>query len=126
MLGSEQPVRAYDLLAKLDATVGAKTPATIYRVLDFLMAHKYVHKIESLNAFVVCLDVDHPHDGQFIICTNCDNVMEIRDAKATQALRRHVESQGFQVREQIIEVRGLCAGCQTKQRTTARPPDVLA
>jgi Fur family zinc uptake transcriptional regulator len=121
MLRGEQPVRAYDLLGKLDGSTGAKAPATIYRALNFLIAQKYVHKIESLNAFVVCLDVEHPHDSQFMICARCGDVMEIRDAAVTRALRRHVESQGFRLSEQNIEVRGLCAQCQAKQPMAARP-----
>ncbi|HVA13713.1 MAG TPA: transcriptional repressor [Stellaceae bacterium] len=114
MLRGEQPIRAYDLLGKLDGSAGAKAPATIYRALNFLIEQKYVHKIESLNAFVVCLDVDHPHDSQFMICAQCGDAVEIRDAAVTRALRRHVENQGFRTSEQIIEVRGLCARCQAK------------
>lgn len=115
MLGVEQPVRAYDLLGKLDGRIGAKAPATIYRALNFLIAQKLIHKIELLNAFVVCVDADHPHDSQFMICTGCGNAVEIHDAVVTRALRHHIEKQGFQISGQIIEVRGLCAICQVKQ-----------
>ena len=47
-------VKAYDLLGALDRGAGAAKPPTVYRALDFLIAHGLVHRLESLNAFVGC------------------------------------------------------------------------
>jgi Fur family zinc uptake transcriptional regulator len=115
VLGSEHPVGAYDLLARLDDRVGAKAPATIYRALDFLLAQRCIHKIESLNAFVACVDVGDPHDSQFMICTDCGNAVEMHDAAIARILRRQSAKQGFALSGQIIELRGRCTGCQSKQ-----------
>ena len=115
VLESGHPVGAYELLGKLDVHVGAKAPATIYRALNFLIAHRCVHRIESLNAFVACVDLGDPHDSQFMICTDCGNAVEIHDEAIARALKRQSEKQGFELSEQIIELRGRCTSCQSKQ-----------
>ena len=47
-------VKAYDLLAELDRKDATAKPPTVYRALDFLMAHGLVHRLESLNSYVGC------------------------------------------------------------------------
>ena len=51
-----KPVKAYELLEKVreGKGAGADAPPTVYRALDFLMANGFVHKLESVNAFVAC------------------------------------------------------------------------
>ena len=115
VLGSEHPVGAYDLLARLDDRVGAKAPATIYRALDFLLAQRCIHKIETLNAFVACVDLGDPHDSQFKICDDCGNAVEMHDAAIARLLRRQSAKQGFALSGQIIELRGRCTDCQSKR-----------
>ena len=58
---------------------GKLGPPTVYRALDFLLAHKLIHKIESVSAFVACDDVEHPHESQFMICDDCGATEEIQD-----------------------------------------------
>lgn len=105
-------IKAYDILSQLGPDGGAKPP-TVYRALDFLIAHGLVHRLESLNAFVGCPAPDHRHDGQFLICNGCGQVDEldaapIRDAIRTQATRRR-----FAVQRQTVEVWGACDACRT-------------
>ena len=49
---SHNYVKAYDLLDDLKKIDGSAKPPTIYRSLDFLMQNGFIHKIQSLNAFV--------------------------------------------------------------------------
>ena len=51
-----KPVKAYDLLDQLRERHGNAAPPTVYRALDFLLEHGFIHKLESINAFVSCLD----------------------------------------------------------------------
>src|SRR5690606_9768433 len=64
-------VKAYDLLAELERKGASAKPPTVYRALDFLMAHGLVHRLESLNSYVGCPQPDAPHAGQFLICDSC-------------------------------------------------------
>jgi Fur family zinc uptake transcriptional regulator len=105
-------VKAYDLLGELGARGGSTKPPTVYRALEFLIAHGLVHRLESLNAYVGCPAPDASHAGQFLICDACGNVSEfeapaIGAAIAAQAHRAH-----FAVAGQTVEVRGTCRQCR--------------
>ena len=116
ILLADQPLRAYGLLAQLERERGKLGPPTVYRALDFLLAHKLIHKVETSNAFVACGDVEHSHQSQFVICEDCGATEEIRDDAIVERLRRLGEGRGFAVERQVIEARGLCATCRTGQR----------
>jgi Fur family transcriptional regulator, zinc uptake regulator len=112
ILASRQPIGAYALLAELQGERGRLGPPTVYRALDFLLAGKLIHKIESISAYVACADVDHPHESQFMICDDCGAAEEIRDGEIVESLRRLGEGRGFAVARQVIEARGLCPACR--------------
>ena len=116
ILAAEQPVGAYTLLAELQSERGKLGPPTVYRALDFLLAGKLIHKIESVSAFIACADVEHPHESQFMICDDCGATEEIRDEEIVASLRRLGEGRGFAVARQVIEARGLCPACRAAHR----------
>ncbi len=116
ILEGDQPTRAYALLAQLEHERGKLGPPTVYRALDFLLAHKLIHRVETSNAFVACGDVEHSHESQFVICDDCGATEEIRDDAIVETLRRLGEGRGFAVERQVIEARGLCSACRTGQR----------
>lgn len=68
---SKIPIRAYDILAAFGKHIPNPKPPTIYRAIEFLQAGGFIHKIESLNAFVTC-HAGHAHRGsQFMVCNSC-------------------------------------------------------
>ncbi len=109
---SHEPVKAYDMLEKLHQEQRRAAPPTVYRALEFLQAHGFVHRIESLNAFVGCGAPQESHDGQFLICRGCGEVAEIDDKDITQLLSRKALGLGFHIDNGTIEIKGLCAGCR--------------
>ena len=48
---AHRPVKAYDLLAELRDEREGAAPPTVYRALDFLIEHGFIHKLESINAY---------------------------------------------------------------------------
>ncbi len=56
-----------------------------------------------------------------MICTKCGAIEEIQDGTIAEALRGHSKQLGFQMQEQIVELRGLCAACLAKESTAAAP-----
>ena len=116
ILSSDQPTGAYSLLAELRRGRGKLGPPTVYRALEFLLANKLIHKVETSSAFIACGDIEHPHESQFMICDDCGATEEIRDAEIVQTLRRLGEGRGFAVERQVIEARGLCPACRSAQR----------
>jgi Fur family zinc uptake transcriptional regulator len=112
----DQPTGAYALLAELQRGRGKLGPPTVYRALDFLLAHGLIHKIETSSAFIACGDMEHPHQSQFMICEDCGATEELRDHDIVQSLRRLGEGRGFAVERQVIEARGLCPACRSAHR----------
>ena len=73
------PLSAYTLLDQLREQ-GFRAPLQVYRALDTLIKGGFVHRLESLNAFVACCQPHcHTHDMiAFAICETCGQV----DARA--------------------------------------------
>ena len=116
ILRADQPTGAYALLAQLQRGRSRLGPPTVYRALDFLLAHKLIHKIETSSAFIACGDIEHPHDSQFMICDDCGATEEIRDEEIVRSLRRLGEGRGFAVERQVIEARGRGPACRSAHR----------
>jgi len=111
---SHTPVGAYDLLERLSAESGGGrvAPPTVYRALEFLLAHGLIHRVESLNAYIGCARPDARHAGHFLICRNCHAAAELQDPRIETALRKGAAELGFHVETETVELRGLCPGCQ--------------
>ena len=111
------PIKAYDLLDKVreGEGAGAAAPPTVYRALDFLLANGFIHKLESVNAFVAC---HHPnaaqHSAPFLICDACHKAVELEDDHVVATLDAHARALGFSPQTQTLEVHGLCAECARK------------
>ncbi len=119
-----KPIKAYDLLEQLrvdnaradkgadEESAGAAAPPTIYRALDFLLANGFIHKLESVNAFVAC---HHPstaqHSVPFLICDRCHSAVELEDMDVVAALDERARALGFMPQAQTLEVHGICARC---------------
>lgn len=109
--GGERPMGAYEILEALREQVPGAAPPTVYRALDFLLAHGLVHRIETLHAFVRCPHPDHPHTGQFLICSRCGGVEELEDATLNRSLLAAAAATGFAPQRPVVEITGRCARC---------------
>ncbi len=115
------PHGAYAILEALRREGRRAAPPTVYRALDFLLAHGLVHRIESQNAYVGCPDPLRPHDGQFLICTECGNAAELSDERIRAAIRAGAGALGFRVTGETVEIAGLCARCQGEDASARGP-----
>jgi Fur family zinc uptake transcriptional regulator len=110
---SHKPLGAYDILGVLTEQDGRRAaPPTVYRALDFLLENGLVHRIASLNAFVGCNHPAHAHQGQFLICRNCNAAIELSNDPISEAIVAGAAGVGFTVESQTVEVVGVCSGCQ--------------
>ena len=112
--GAEKPLGAYDLLDALRGD-GLRSPLQIYRALDKLIGLGLVHRIESLNAFILCVHCDdevRPDNAAFTICTKCGRVTELNDSGLARQLEQLAEDTGFALEKSTVELRGLCAACR--------------
>lgn len=111
---SHKPTKAYDLLAQLSNHNHLEKPPTVYRALEFLLKHRFIHRIESCNAYIGCEYSDEHHDSQFFICNQCEQVKEVRAPKLNQILLETSNKQGFTPNMTHVEIHGTCAQCAKK------------
>ncbi len=110
-----RPVRAYDLLARLQQERQGAAPPTVYRALEFLREAGVIHRVDSQNAFIGCIAPEQPHDAELLICRGCGEVAELTEPLVTPQLGRQVDRIGFLPDTQTLEITGLCARCRGKQ-----------
>jgi Fur family zinc uptake transcriptional regulator len=75
------------------------------------MEQGFVHRIESLNAYVGCGHPGAAHAGQFLICRECRATAELDDPAIARTIDKKARTLGFAPDRQTIEVTGLCPDC---------------
>ena len=112
---STEPASAYDILREMKDD-GITAPPVVYRALKGLLDRGLVHRIESLNAYVVCGGPDHHHHrpAQFAICRDCGRVEEIVDPEVDRLIDAWTSRIGFVADSRTIEIMGRCQDCAVK------------
>jgi Fur family zinc uptake transcriptional regulator len=113
LAAQHRPFGAYDLIDQLSRHKKRLAPITIYRALDFLVENGLVHRIESRNAYLACIN---NHDAReivvFLICERCGSVGETPSTSVAASLGAAAKAAGFAPRAPLIEIAGLCAHCR--------------
>ena len=110
---ARKPVKAYDLLESLRDRHAGAAPPTVYRALDFLLENGFIHKLESINAFVFWQHPAEAHQVPFLICDKCENATEVCDEGAiAKLIEQQVRRFGFRAKAQTLEVHGVCKTCR--------------
>jgi Fur family zinc uptake transcriptional regulator len=106
------PLSAYTILDQLREQ-GFRAPLQVYRALEGLIGAGYVHRLESMNAFVACCEPhDHAHGMiAFAICDQCGQVSEFSDHDVGHRLDDWIRASGFVPKKAVIEFRGTCGKC---------------
>ena len=114
LLSSHRPLGAYEVIDELAKSMPRPAPITVYRALDFLMANGLVHRIESRNAFIACIN-NHASGSLvvFLICERCGAVGEAPARAVAEALRVAANAAAFVPKTPVIEITGVCAHCRT-------------
>lgn len=108
---ADKPLTAYEVLDSLGGYLEQPKPPTAYRALDFVTAHGFAHRIESLNAYIACHE-DHRHRGsQYMICDSCGRVDEIHSCHIPSTLSDQADRQGFRIESWNAELHGVCDRC---------------
>lgn len=115
LLESHVPASAYDVIDRLGDKDGRRlAPVSVYRALDFLVEHRFAHRIESRNAYVAC-DRGADCDGEatlFLLCETCGAAGEASSAALYDIIGDVTGAVGFAPRSPVVEIRGLCANCR--------------
>jgi Fur family zinc uptake transcriptional regulator len=125
LLESHKPLGAYEIMeraaergGRLAPSGGRPAPITVYRALDFLRDNGLVHRIESRNAFVACVNNHASGDlVVFLICDHCGAVGEAASAAVTDQLKAAARAAGFTPKAPVIEIGGVCAHCRAHEHS---------
>jgi Fur family ferric uptake transcriptional regulator len=103
-----------DALREGDRRVGR---ATVYRVLDELVALGLLGKVEIGDGVTRFESVypdgaDHHHH---FVCTNCGTLIPFVDDELERAIRKVSRREGFELEAHEITLRGYCADCASPQ-----------
>ena len=112
LLGSHKPLGAYEIIER--AGKGPRpAPITVYRALNFLREQGLVHRIESRNAFIACVNNHASEDlVVFLICDRCGEVGEAPSGAIAENLKAAARAAGFTPKTPVIEISGICANCR--------------
>jgi len=104
-------ISAYDLLDKLQMFDSKAKPPTIYRALDFLLENNFIHRIESLNAYLMCCHLGCEHPMQLLICDQCKQIIELSDPVIDEAFSLKASQFQFKITNKVLEAHGICKNC---------------
>ena len=78
-----KPITAYELRDEINNNNEAVNIniSQIYRVLEFWIDLRLVHKISSINKFLLCTTPDEKHIHMLNFCTVCEKVVETCNEK---------------------------------------------
>ena len=73
----KKPISAYELRDEINNNGDVNINISqIYRVLDFWMDLGLIHKISSINKFLLCITPEEKHTHMLNFCTVCEKVFE--------------------------------------------------
>jgi len=108
---AKKPMTAYDVLDALGAKLDKPKPPTAYRALEFLVQHGFLHRIESLNAYISCSEGHHHQGSQFMICDSCGRAEEVHLCHIPEGLSKQASGKGFTLSHWNAELHGRCGDC---------------
>ncbi len=113
-------MNAYDLIAAIRPRLEF-APPTVNRALRQLISAGTTHRIESLNAFVVCryghgfeLANRQGEGVGFVICERCGAADEFVDPSIGKKVTTALSPHGFSASAMTLEVRSVCTNCSDK------------
>lgn len=117
LLTASVPLSAYEIAEHYKTMFNETLPVmSVYRIMNFLIQEKLVHKLETANRFISCAHIacDHPHEiPQFLICDRCHTVKEVGVKKRIMTELEHsIQHTGFTLASQQLELHGLCEHCR--------------
>ena len=108
---SGEPLKAYFILDSLKKE-GLNSPLQVYRALDKLVELGKIHKVESLNSFIVCNNSNCASNTAFTICERCGKVKEIKNNNLTEGVNELVRENKLNITRYNLEFYVVCNTCK--------------
>ena len=108
---SGEPLKAYFILDSLKKE-GLNSPLQVYRALDKLVELGKIHKVESLNSFIICNNSNCASNTAFTICERCGKVKEIKNNNLTEGFNELVRKNKLNITRYNLEFYVVCNTCK--------------
>ena len=108
---SGEPLKAYFILDSLK-NEGLNSPLQVYRALDKLVELGKIHKVESLNSFIICNNSNCASNTAFTICERCGKVKEIKNNNLTEGVNELVRENKLNITRYNLEFYVVCNTCK--------------
>jgi len=110
---AQKPLKAYEILDNLLKIKQHAKPPTVYRALEYFIAHGAVHKIESIQSYTLCGEPEkHLSSEVLMVCNDCHNVIEIYDPTVRAMVVKLAGDHQFKLHQDAIELKGICSACR--------------
>ena len=113
LLENEKPISAYDINAVIKGRGKNLNISSVYRVIEFWVKLKVIHKISLLNKYMLCDNTDEKHTHITNVCTSCLSVIETCNESMGLDLIESSKKLGVVLSPGInIEIPVICQKCQ--------------
>lgn len=106
----DKPMGAYQILESLSYRKGKISPPTIYRAIDFWSEHGFIHRVESMNAYIACCRHKEHENFCIFICDKCSTVLELQMKNLAQITSDFIDKRLTATRF-TTEIHGKCSQC---------------
>ncbi len=109
----KKPISAYELRDMINKDRDVKINISqIYRVLEFWIDLGLIHKISSINKFLLCTTPDEKHTHMLNFCTVCEKVFETCNKKMGLNFRKSTAKLNLAFNDtRSIEIPVICPKC---------------
>ena len=111
LLSHPDAVGAYDIIKSLSTKEHPVKPPTVYRAIEFWIQQGFVHKIESINAYIACCHHDSHQHSLIMICDDCHEVNEVALDQLPSSIKDTLRSYQFTLKKSVMEITGYCKTC---------------
>lgn len=110
LLSAGAPMKAYDIIGAYFGSGRPVSPTTVYRSLEFLERMGFLHRLESVSAYIACQFDRRGHTAAFLICECCGAAEEFEPDLTSE--RAVATAAGFKLERVTVEARGACRNCR--------------
>ena len=115
----KRPLKAYEILDNLLKFKLNSQPPSVYRTLVFFSSHGVVHKIESIQSYMLCCQpIRHLESELLMVCSICHQVIEVHDPVVQSLVLKLAEENTFRLKQDTIELKGTCQRCLARNSAT--------
>ena len=108
-----KPTSAYELQKEINKDIKNKLNiSTVYRVLEFWMKLGLIHKISTINKYLICFSPNEKHTHMLNFCTICEKVVETCNEKMGLNFKKSTAKLDLSFNSsQTIEIPVICPEC---------------